>query len=216
MRDILIDGIPVLDLLEITASTGAVAALNNCDQSSVSRTYRRVSQQLGLQFRKTSGLYRAHANQDLLQALRQAAQLLRLSRGWNQLQWLGPASNAAILQGVKSCPALPRSWGDDQRTLELLRERVLDLAVVNGLAALPPGWEDSRQPFRFGDWVAVGLVRYRLHTSRHPQASSGSTDLDAAVLRQEHLDHPSIAALIHRIRTAYQQAQQQLPDPIWL
>jgi hypothetical protein len=216
MRDILLDGIPILDLLEITASTGIVAALSNCDQSSVSRSYRRVSGLLGLEFRKTGGLYRAHANQDLLHALRQAAQLLRLSRGWTALQWLAPATNADILQALKGCPALPRSWAADQRTLELVQERVLDLAVVNGLAALPPGWEDSSRPFRFGDWVAVGLVRYRLNGTQHPLASTSSTDLDAVVLRQEHLEHPSIQALISRIRAAYQRAGQQLPDPVWL
>ncbi|NQW39245.1 MAG: hypothetical protein HQ469_08685, partial [Cyanobacteria bacterium] len=62
MRDVLLDGLPVLDLLEITASTSVVAALTNCDQSSVSRLHRRVSDQLGLDFRKTNGQYRAHAN----------------------------------------------------------------------------------------------------------------------------------------------------------
>ena len=62
MRDVLLDGLPVLDLLEITASTSVVAALTNCDQSSVSRLHRRVSDQLGLDFHKTNGQYRAHAN----------------------------------------------------------------------------------------------------------------------------------------------------------
>ena len=89
MRDVLLDGLPVLDLLEITASTSVVAALTNCDQSSVSRLHRRVSDQLGLDFRKTNGHYRAHANHAVLGSLRQASQLLRLGRGQLQLQWQG-------------------------------------------------------------------------------------------------------------------------------
>ena len=49
MRDILTDGLPILDLLEITPSTTSVAALTNCDQSSVSRIDRHVSQLLRIQ-----------------------------------------------------------------------------------------------------------------------------------------------------------------------
>jgi len=62
MRDILIDGLPILDLLELTSSINTVARRVNCDQSSVSRTYRRVSAALQLGFRKRNGTYRAHAN----------------------------------------------------------------------------------------------------------------------------------------------------------
>lgn len=85
MRDTLFDGTPILDLLEITASTTAVAALTRCDQSCVSRLYRHVSDQLGLRFRKTNGDYRAHANQPILRSLRQTSQLLRLAHGSSHL-----------------------------------------------------------------------------------------------------------------------------------
>ena len=47
MRDLLRDGLPILDLLEITCSTDSVAALTRCNQSSVSRLYRHASHQLG-------------------------------------------------------------------------------------------------------------------------------------------------------------------------
>ena len=187
MRDVLLDGLPVLDLLEITASTSVVAALTNCDQSSVSRLHRRVSDQLGLDFRKTNGQYRAHANHAVLASLRQASQLLRLGRG--RLQWQGAVA---------------------QRTLELVRERVLDLAVVNGLDTLPPGWEDSSKPFAFCDLVAIGLVRYPIQTSGR------GTNLDAVVLRQEHLERPAVQALISQIRAVYLRQYGQLPELAWL
>ena len=196
MRDVLLDGLPVLDLLEITASTSVVAALTNCDQSSVSRLHRRVSDQLGLDFRKTNGHYRAHANHAVLGSLRQASQLLRLGRG--RLQW---QDNPWYVQALQSMGG---------RTLELVRERVLDLAVVNGLDTLPPGWEDSSKPFAFCDLVAIGLVRYPI------QPSGRGTNLDAVVLRQEHLERPAVQALISQIRAVYLRQYGQLPELAWL
>ena len=196
MRDVLLDGLPVLDLLEITASTSVVAALTNCDQSSVSRLHRRVSDQLGLDFRKTNGQYRAHANHAVLASLRQASQLLRLGRG--RLQWQDNPWNVQALQSMGG------------RTLELVRERVLDLAVVNGLDTLPPGWEDSSKPFAFCDLVAIGLVRYPIQTSGR------GTNLDAVVLRQEHLERPAVQALISQIRAVYLREYGQLPELAWL
>ena len=198
MRDILLDGLPVLDLLEITASTSVVAALTNCDQSSVSRLHRRVSDQLGLDFRKTNGHYRAHANHAVLGSLRQASQLLRLGRGQLQLQWQGTPRDVQSLQSI----------GD--RALELVRERVLDLAVINGLDTLPPGWEDSRKPFAFFELVAIGLVRYPI------QPSCSGTNLDAVVLRREHLEQPAMQALISQIRAVYLREYSQLPELAWL
>ena len=198
MRDVLLDGLPVLDLLEITASTSVVAALTNCDQSSVSRLHRRVSDQLGLDFRKTNGHYRAHANHAVLGSLRQASQLLRLGRGQLQLQWQGTPRDVQALQSI----------GD--RALELVRERVLDLAVVNGLDTLPPGWEDSRKPFAFFELVAIGLVRYPI------QPSCSGTNLDAVVLRREHLERPAVQALISQIRAVYLREYAQLPELAWL
>ena len=198
MRDILLKGLPVLDLLEITASTSVVAALTNCDQSSVSRLHRRVSDQLGLDFRKTNGHYRAHANHAVLGSLRQASQLLRLGRGQLQLQWQGTPRDVQALQSI----------GD--RALELVRERVLDLAVINGLDTLPPGWEDSRKPFAFFDLVAIGLVRYPI------QPSCSGTNLDAVVLRREHLEQPAVQALISQIRAIYLREFAQLPELAWL
>ena len=198
MRDILLNGLPVLDLLEITASTSVVAALTNCDQSSVSRLHRRVSDQLGLDFRKTNGHYRAHANHAVLGSLRQASQLLRLGRGQLQLQWQGTPRDVKALQSI----------GD--RALELVRERVLDLAVINGLDTLPPGWEDSRKPFAFFDLVAIDLVRYPI------QPSCSGTNLDAVVLRREHLEQPAVQALISQIRAVYLREYAQLPELAWL
>ncbi|MCP9891527.1 hypothetical protein KBY57_10735 [Cyanobium sp. Aljojuca 7D2] len=179
MRDILIDGVPILDLLEITGSTSRVAALSNCDQSSVSRLYRHASDQLGLDFRKTEGHYRAHANQAVLRSLRHTAQLLRLTRSSRGLQWLG-----------HPCSPLPQEWLAEERSLELLRERVLDLAVLADPDGLAPTWSDHSQPFPFGDWVVVGLTR-----ARQPLRPA------AVVLRHDNLEHPALQELIGQLRS---------------
>jgi len=178
MRDILIDGVPILDLLEITGSTSRVAALSHCDQSSVSRLYRHVNEQLGLDFRKSQGRYRAHANQAVLRSLRHTAQQLRLARGSCQLQWLG-----------HSCSPLPQEWLGGERSLELLRERVLDLAVLADGDGLAPTWTDHTQAFPFGDWVVVGLA-----TEAQPQRAA------ALVLRHDNLEQQAVQELIHRLR----------------
>jgi len=215
VRDILLDGLPILDLLEITTNTSLVASLTNCNQSSVSRLHRCMNDKLGLDFRKNRGQYRAHANHAVWGSLRQAAQVLRFRRC--QLQWQDNCWNDPAFQAMGSCSPLPHSCHEKDRTLALVRERVLDLAVIHGLDALPPGWEDSGQPFPFGDLVAIGLVRHSIQISGQPvQASCSSTNLDAVVLLQENLEEPAVQALIAQIREAYQLASQQLPDLAWL
>jgi hypothetical protein len=179
MRDILIDGVPMLDLLEITGSTSRVAAISNCDQSSVSRLYRHASEQLGLDFCKARGRYRAHANQAVLRSLRHTAQLLRLASGSRQLRWLG-----------HPCSPLPQEWLAEERSLELLRERVLDLAVLADPDGLAPTWTDHTQPFPFGDWVVVGLAR-----AAQPLRPA------AVVLRHDNLEQPAVQELIGQLRT---------------
>jgi hypothetical protein len=178
MRDILIDGVPVLDLLEITGSTSQAAALSDCDQSSISRLYRHVSDQLGLDFRKSQGRYRAHTNQAVLRSLRQTSQLLRLARGIGHLQWLG-----------HPCSPLPQSWLGEERTMGLLRERVLDLTVIAGPDACPPNWTDRTQPFSFGDWVIVDLAH-----------DAEPLDPTAVVLRHDNLEQPAMQELISQLR----------------
>jgi hypothetical protein len=156
----------VLDLLEITASTSQVATWLNCDQSSVSRLYRHTSNTLGLGFEKCNGTYQAQRNQDVLCSLRQASQLLRLQRG--ALRWVGTPWNCAVLAAAIAPPPLPRHWLGEQRTLALLQQHVIDLAVISGLDVLPPGWEARRFPFHFGQWVAFGVVRYPIDLASHP------------------------------------------------
>jgi len=137
MRDIFLDGLPILDCLEIAGSTALAARWIQCDQSSVSRAFRRISTQLDLGFCKDEGIYQATSNLELLSHLRRAAQLRRLAQGPKALQWVGHPTltfNSVLLD----CRGpMPRAWRQEGRTLLLLTSRVLDLALIPATAALP-------------------------------------------------------------------------------
>jgi hypothetical protein len=129
LADILFDGLPVLDLLEITPSTSVVAQITQRDQSSISRIYRQVSRRLGLEFRKQNdGRYRASANQVLLEGLRRSSQWMRLQAAPAAPRWLA-CGHAAEVSGAQQ-PTLVQHCGDPMQVERLLQERVLDLAVI--------------------------------------------------------------------------------------
>jgi hypothetical protein len=163
MPDVLLDGLPVLDLLEITPSTDAVARFTQRDQSSVSRIYRQVSRRLGLEFRKRGdGGYRAQANHDLLEHLRCASQSLRLQADAPQPRWIlcAPPDQQVVLH--LEPPPLPASLQPidcSEATLgRLLRHRLLDLAVC-----LRPAAGDRHRGDSHADPLHVdGLQRLRI------------------------------------------------------
>lgn len=227
MRDILIDGLPILDLLEVTPSTSNVATLANCDQSSVSRIYRHVSESLQLGFRKSNGAYRAHRNQELLASLRQATQLLRLQRGPEHLHWVGNWWNAPALAQLHDLTPLPRPWKGEQRTLELLESRVLDLAVVDGKALFSTGAGVHGALVNLHHWSVVPLAHYPaglracLADPADLGAAPASTDgpeqpvSDVVVVRSEQAERPAIAALIAQLGQAYRQSYGHLNAIRW-
>lgn len=197
MADILLDGLPVLDLLEIAPSTSAVAQIIQRDQSSISRIYRQVSGRLGLEFRKhANGLYGARSNQSLLQGLRLSSQWLRLQSAPPEPRWL--ASGSVGLDGNDANPALPagllQRCSDRQRMHQLLMDRVLDLAVISQ-ANTPTPLPDAL--------VERPLLR----------SPSG---VDVIVLRLDLEHQPAMAALITTLRQAYRQHALHNPQLDWL
>jgi hypothetical protein len=199
MPDILIDGIPVIDLLEITPSTQEVALQIQRDQSSVSRIYRQVSARLGLNFAKQpDGQYRALANHALLQDLRRSSQQLRIHQAPEELRWVGSPWNGAIQArgSDRHPPALNRPWFGERRTLALLEQHVLDLAVVPVLDLLPKAPLNTTtllqaQPLALGNLVALPLVHYELAVTTHPRHPlQRATELGPA----RFATYPSLAA----------------------
>lgn len=183
MRDLFLDGLPILDALEIGASTAVAARWLNCDQSSVSRTYRRTSEQLGLNFCKTNGCYGATGNLALLESLRQASQLRRLSAGGQLLQWLLhpalplPPLLAALSPSTR--PPLRCDWPEPQRLVNLLERRLVDLAL------LPAGVMDEQ-----GSGACRALTALRLRGNGPP--------LDA-LLRQDVAGHQTLQQLLEAV-----------------
>lgn len=183
MRDLFLDGLPTLDALEIGASTAIAAQWLNCDQSSISRIYRRASEQLGLNFQKIDGYYTATDNQLLLQSLRRASQQHRLSSDARSLQWLLHPSlplqqRAAALRLPLHC-----AWPEPQRLLDLLTRRVIDLAVVP-------------QPPRLEALQSSGLVSIALAP---PERRAPGP---VAVLLRELQQHGAMQALLAQLTPA--------------
>lgn len=131
LRDLFLDGLPILDALEVSGSTAAAARWVNCDQSSISRAYRRVSEQLGIAFNKDDDGYQANDNLHLLASLRHASQLRRLAGGAALLQWIShPEVNLGPVERRRGITPLDCLWRHERRSLDLLQRRVLDLVLV--------------------------------------------------------------------------------------
>lgn len=194
MADILFDGLPVLDLLEITASTNTVAQITRRDQSSISRIYRQVSRRLGLEFRKhNNGRYRASANQTLLEGLRQSSQWIRLQTAPAEPRWLA-CGHASQVSGAQQ-PTLVQNDADPLHVEQLLEERVLDLAVITRA--------DPTAVTATPDLVELPLLR-------HP----GGRDL--ILLRRDLSDQQTVQALIRALQQQVRQHLRQHPEQEWL
>ena len=194
LADILFDGLPVLDLLEITPSTSVVAQITQRDQSSISRIYRQVSRRLGLEFRKQNdGRYRASANQVLLEGLRRSSQWMRLQAAPAAPRWLA-CGHAAEVSGAQQ-PTLVQHCGDPMQVERLLQERVLDLAVIT-------------RPSHAAPAAAADLLE--LPVLRHP----GGVDL--ILLRRDLSDHQALQALIAAVQQQVRQHLRQHPEQEWL
>ena len=194
LADILFDGLPVLDLLEITPSTSVVAQITQRDQSSISRIYRQVSRRLGLEFRKQNdGRHRASANQVLLEGLRRSSQWMRLQAAPAAPRWLA-CGHAAEVSGAQQ-PTLVQHCGDPMQVERLLQERVLDLAVIT-------------RPSHAAPAAAADLLE--LPVLRHPGG------IDLILMRRDLSDHQALQALIAAVQQQVRQHLRQHPEQEWL
>jgi hypothetical protein len=194
LADILFDGLPVLDLLEITPSTSVVAQITQRDQSSISRIYRQVSRRLGLEFRKhNDGQYRASANQVLLEGLRRSSQWMRLQAAPAAPRWLA-CGHAAEVSGAQQ-PTLVQPYSDPMQMDRLLQERVLDLAVIT-------------RPSHAATAAAAELLELPL--LRHPGG------IDLILVRRDLSDHQALQALIAAVQQQARQHLRQHPEQEWL
>ena len=173
MADILLDGLPVLDLLEIAPSTSVVAQIIQRDQSSISRIYRQVSGRLGLEFRKhANGLYGAGSNQGLLQGLRLSSQWLRLQSAPPEPRWLAcgslsldgngehPCLPAGLLQRCPQLRGILHNGGESFRHAKALKKALQDAAcgervLIHRLPSTSPANASWTFEQKLSAWQAV-------------------------------------------------------------
>lgn len=155
-------------------------------QSTCSRRYRSLSDELALKFDRVDGAYQAAANHDVLQLFRQAAQRLRLRR--QQLRYALASCCQALVAVSALPPPLPLDLTDASRMLGLLDQRLLDLWLgglleFSGLVAEPLRQLRSGRLQLSPSVHAIPLVRWRLQVvARRDHPLVGRSDLQTADL----------------------------------
>jgi hypothetical protein len=119
----------LVDMLELTGSTVAAARLLNMSQPSVSRRYRRIATELGLQRSSSDRPGRRYGNADWMRLLRQGVNRHRIDSGVLRLG--GPATAEALIShwGWTEWIGLPA--GTLAHADELLQEELLDGLVLD-------------------------------------------------------------------------------------
>lgn len=124
----------LVDMLELTGSTVAAAQLLNVSQSSVSRRYRRIATELGLERRGSDrALGRRYGDADWVRLLRQGVNRHRIDCGVLRLG--GPAKAEALINGWGwtewiGLPVVTMAYAD-----ELLQEQLLDGLVLDSASS---------------------------------------------------------------------------------
>lgn len=130
IREETISDLDILDHLEIFNSTVECARILGISQSSCSRRYRALSNQLGLDFDRDENHYSARHNLDVLSGIRQASQRIRarsqqprICLGWE----LGDVSSIKLPTKSRLVDYRPMSsW----KLLSMLDQRLIDVAVM--------------------------------------------------------------------------------------
>lgn len=124
------DDLTALDYVEMLGSTVLASKALGVSQSSCSRRYRNLSDNLGLDFLRGDHGYSASSNLDLLDHYRQAAQKLRVRKssprialGWQ----LGDNELCFSKLNSKLLPVRPMAFAE---SLELLERRLVDLSIL--------------------------------------------------------------------------------------
>jgi hypothetical protein len=123
----------VLDYLELFNSTVRVSELLKVSQSTCSRRYRLLSDQLQLNFDRVDGGYRALSNADLLNLFRCAAQRLRLRK--QELRCVNTLPCIAPQQASTLGALLPWEAARGNGVLGALEKRLVDVWLT-GLLSL--------------------------------------------------------------------------------
>ena len=169
MRDLVSEGIPVVDLLQILNSTAKVGDILNLDQSSVSRIYRQVNDALDLNIVKHEGAYKPTQNLELLNILRSSCQALRLSDKNSSIRvFAKPSSLTLSRQDFNTIDLLDSSFGPNVG-LKLLKDKAIDLFITDGFEILPKDWlSEPQSVFTVQNLLATKLYQTSIQLATHP------------------------------------------------
>ena len=170
VRDLLTEGIPVIDLLEILHSTGKVGVILNLDQSSVSRIYRQVDDMLNLNITKLDGVYKPMQNIELLNNLRSSSQALRLcSKDYPVRVFVKPLSTLNHNESFQCIDLVDNSFGVN-KGLRLLKQKAIDVFIADGFEVLPEHWENSQQSiYTTQEFIIIRLCDTSIQLASHPE-----------------------------------------------
>lgn len=169
VRDLLTEGIPVVDLLEILHSTGKVGEVLSLDQSSVSRIYRQVNDALDLNIIKYDGMYKPTQNLELLNKLRDSCQALRLCNKDSPVRVFVKPLSLSISDGSFDLISLTDHSFGLNRGLKLLNEKAIDIFIADGFEILPEGWSSMQQStFPAQDFIGTKLYQTSIQPATHP------------------------------------------------
>jgi hypothetical protein len=146
----------LVDLLELTGSTTACAAQSGLSQSSVSRRYRALAADLGLQRLDHEPIGKRYGHTPWLQLLRQGINSHRLA--WGVLRIGGAPDKAMGLQDQRGVEWVTLG----RRQLEHWQP-LLELELLDGVALQQPPPEHGAEgmPYRLlpygSDWIACRL-----------------------------------------------------------
>lgn len=193
MRDLLTEGIPVLDLLEILNSTGKVGDILCLDQSSVSRIYRQVNDALCLNICKHEGIYKPSNNLELLTNLRNSCQALRLCAEVYPIRVFTKPLSLIASPEINNTIFLPDHSFGLNKGLKLLKEKMIDIFVTDGFEILPENLISS-QEVRF---LAGGFAGDKLHHTSIQLISHPDHPLQnfEKLSGREFWSYPSVAVL---------------------
>lgn len=144
----------LVDLLELTGSTTASAAQIGVSQSSVSRRYRALAADLGLQQLARDSIGRRYGHTPWLQLLRQGINSHRLA--WGVLRIGGADAAAAGMKGQSGV-----EWVTLGRKQWQHWQPLLQLELLDAVALQEPPPEDVARPYRLlsfaNGWLACRL-----------------------------------------------------------
>jgi DNA-binding transcriptional LysR family regulator len=148
----LLQDIRLLDLLELSGSTVLASELLSISQPTVSRRYRSLAQDFGLERDPRQRKLCRYGSTDAMRWLRMGCRAHRLAAGYARIGT--DLMHQPLLSGMDWLLPTPVRFRSIHDWAELIREGVIDAAVVSGLELkAAPGWDSSGLR-----WIELGAL----------------------------------------------------------